>query len=207
MKYLIFSLSLLVLACGTKEEKLPIAGYKDIQEVDGKIDTLYHTIADFSFVDQDSTTITQATFEDKIYVADFFFTTCPSICPKMKQQMLRVYEKFYDESSLLLLSHTIDPLHDTVAVLKEYSDLLEVSSDKWHFVTGEPDEIYEIAEKSYFATAGEDEEAPGGYFHNGAFVLVDKDRRIRGVYDGTDEFQVDKLIKDIPKLLAEYETE
>jgi len=205
MKNLFIVVVLFCIGCSTTQEKLPIAGYKDIRSVDGKMDTIYHTIQDFAFLNQDSMIITEKTFEDKVYVADFFFTSCPSICPKMKQQMLRVYERFYDEPQLLILSHTIDPKHDTVAVLKEYAKLLEVESSKWHFVTGDMDKIYAIAEKSYFAPAGEDEEAPGGFLHNGAFVLVDKDRRIRGVYDGTDEFQVDKLIKDIPRLIQEYE--
>ena len=196
----------LLAGCENTTERLPIAGYKDVQEVNGNIDTIYHTIADYSFVNQDSTVITPETFKDKIYVADFFFTSCPSICPKMTQQMLRIYDEFYDNAELMILSHTIDPRHDTVAVLKEYADLLDVKSSKWHFVTGNADEIYELAERSYFASdTGEDEDAAGGYIHNGAFVLVDKEKRIRGVYDGTDEMAVSRLIRDIPKLLKEYE--
>jgi protein SCO1/2 len=206
MRWLIGLVLLTILGCDSARDKtLPIAGYKEVKEVNGKIDTIYHTIGDYSFVNQDSVMISPQTFNDKIYVADFFFTSCPSICPKMKKQMLRVYEEFYNTPDLLLLSHTIDPRHDTVAVLRKYAELMEVESSKWHFVTGDQDEIYELAEKSYFAPAGEDGEAPGGYIHNGAFVLVDKEKRIRGVYDGTDELAVNRLIRDIPVLLKEYE--
>lgn len=168
------------------------------------VDTLYHKVADFSFVDQDSTLITPSTFDNKVYVTDFFFTSCPTICPVMKTQMLRVYEKFKDNDEVALLSHTIDPEYDTVALLHDYAERLGVSSDKWHFVTGEKDAIYEMGLKSYMVTAMEDDQEPGGFIHSGAFILVDKDKHIRGMYDGTEKEQVDRLIHDIEKLLQEY---
>lgn len=175
------------------------------KEVDGKIvmDTVDHMITDFAFYDQDSTLITNETFKNQIYVSDFFFTSCPTICPKMKKQMLRVYEKFEKTPEVAILSHTIDPTHDNVQVLNEYADALGVKSSKWHFVTGDEDVIYQIGEKSYMVTAGEDSEAPGGYIHSGAFLLVDDQRRIRGVYDGTMEEQVNILLSDIDILLKE----
>ncbi|MBD1399023.1 SCO family protein [Pontibacter sp. JH31] len=183
---------------------LPILGERQVvqREADGRqvTDTVYHTIPDFAFINQDSQVVTSLTVQDKVYVTDFFFTTCPTICPKMKSQMLRVYEAFKDEPQLVLLSHTIDPKHDTVAVLRDYADRLQVSSDKWHFVTGEKDSIYSIA-MQYMVTALEDEQEPGGFVHSGAFVLVDQNRHVRGIYDGTDPAQVDKLIQDIPALL------
>lgn len=189
--------------------RLPILGKKEVESrsVNGKEvnDTIYHTIADFSFVDQDSAVITNNTFKGKIYVADFFFTTCPTICPIMKAQMLRIYDKFKDNDQILLLSHTIDPDYDTVAVLKNYAERLGVTSDKWHFVTGPKEKIYDIGQNSYMVTAMEDPNSPGGYLHNGAFLLVDKERRIRGVYDGTKEEDVNRLMQDIPRLLKEYE--
>lgn len=200
-----FKLSLIVwvaflASCqSNSRDKLPFLKY---EIVDG--DTIHHTVEDFAFVDQDSSKITRSTFEDKIYVADFFFTSCPSICPIMKTQMLRVYDKFENENQINFLSHTIDPKHDTVAVLKEYAERLGVSSSKWHFVTGEKDEIYKIAQTSYITLAGQDDQAPGGYIHSGKFILVDKEGRIRGAYDGTVEEDVDNLINDIPVLLAEY---
>lgn len=202
MKNLIL-LFIVVIACKqqTTNEKLPILGNKIYQEND----TIYHTIQNFQLVDQDSSVVTNETFDNEIYVADFFFTSCPTICPTMKAQMLRVYEKFETNDQVAILSHTIDPSYDTVALLKDYADRLGVSSDKWKFVTGDQDYIYDLAEKSYMSIADEDADAPGGYIHSGAFLLVDKQRRIRGVYDGTVSEQVDVLMNDIEKLLKEYE--
>lgn len=190
------------------DNKLPILGRVDYVEkrVDDKIiiDTVYHKVGDFQFVDQDSSIITPQTFENKIYVTDFFFTSCPTICPVMKKQMLRVYEAFENNNEVALLSHTIDPEYDTVALLNEYAQRLGVKSDKWHFVTGEKDAIYETAQKSYMVTADEDTNAPGGFIHSGAFILVDKDRRIRGIYDGTKPEEVDQMMQDMQRLLQEY---
>jgi len=168
-------------------------------------DTVYHTVADFRFVDQDSNVVTNETFNDKIYVTDFFFTTCPTICPIMKTQMLRVYEAYRDDPEVGILSHTIDPVHDSVAVLHEFAKNLGVKGDQWRFVTGEKEKIYEIAQKSYMVTAAEDKSEPGGYIHNGAFLLVDKERHIVGIYDGTKPDQVDELIRDIDRLKMKYE--
>ncbi|WP_439879578.1 SCO family protein [Pontibacter sp. MBLB2868] len=190
----------------TSEQTLPILGEREVVErnVNGQTvaDTLYPQIPDFSFVDQDSQQVTNSTFGDKIYVADFFFTTCPTICPKMKTQMLRVYEQYKDNPKVGFLSHTIDPKHDSVAVLKDFAERLNVKSDKWHFVTGEKDSIYDIAQY-YLVSAMEDGQEAGGFIHSGAFVLVDENRHIRGVYDGTDPAQVDRLMNDIPVLLKE----
>ena len=199
-----------MVSCSSKREKLPILGRMEIQNVEynGGIqaDTLYHTIPDFSFTNQDGQTVTQETFRDKIYIADFFFTSCPTICPIMKTQMLRVYEKYKDNPSVKILSHTIDPKHDSVAVLHEFADRLGVSSDTWHFVTGPQEDIYEIGQESYMVTAREDPEEPGGYLHSGAFLIIDKDRRVRGIYDGTKEDKVDELLKDVDRLLLEYQS-
>lgn len=167
-------------------------------------DTIFHTIADFSFVDQDSNVVTQETFHDKIYVTDFFFTSCRTICPVMKTQMLRVYDSIKTEPDVLLLSHTIDPEYDTVGLLHDFADRLGVTSDKWHFVTGNQEDIFNIAQTSYFATALADKTEPDGYIHSGAFLLIDKDRRIRGKYDGTKEDDVNRLLNDIDRLRKEY---
>lgn len=206
-----FMLTISIFTCNDQRNKgkLPILGRKDIKEKvnHGSItyDTIFHTIADFSFINQDSGIVTNETFNNKIYVADFFFTTCPTICPIMKTQMLRVYTNFEDNNQVMFLSHTIDPEYDTVALLHDFANRLGVSSTKWHFVTGLKEDIYTIGQNSYMVTAMEDESEPGGYLHSGAFILVDKERRIRGLYDGTDEDQVDRLINDIPKLLKEYD--
>lgn len=199
-----------LLSCqnNSNEITLPILGPHEIveNEVEGKvvIDTTYHTIPSFSFVDQDSSWVTEETFTDKIYVTDFFFTTCPTICPLMKNQMMRVYEKYEDHPEVALLSHSIDPVYDSVRVLKDFAERLGVETEKWHFVTGKKEDIYGIGEKSYMVTAMEDENEPGGYVHSGAFILVDKDRRIRGYYDGTVREDVDRLMQDMDILLAEY---
>ena len=198
----------LISGCGnSSSQKLPILGRTMYEETPNGLDTVYHTIPDFSFVDQDSMVVTHETFDGKIYVTDFFFGTCPTICPVMKQQMLRVYEQFKDNPEFAILSHTIDPEHDTVAYLKNYSVNIGVPDNKtWHFVTGNKDDIYEMGtEKGYMVPVGEDKNAPGGFIHSGAFILIDKEKRVRGFYDGTKKLDVDALMADIPKLLAEYE--
>jgi protein SCO1 len=203
MRYFVYPMiiGLFLLSCATSEEKLPIFGEREVVG----IDTVYHTIAPFSFVDQDSSTITNDTFLDKIYVADFFFTTCRTICPIMKTQMLRVYEATSEMPDVLILSHTIDPEYDTVALLHDFANRLGVESKRWHFVTGVKDTIYKIAQTSYFATAMDDKTEPDGFIHSGAFLLIDKKQRIRGKYDGTKEEDVNRLIVDIKRLRRESE--
>lgn len=193
---LITSCFLLLASCTPKERPLPIFGERELV---GK-DTVYHTIANFKFVDQDSSIITNKTYQDKIYVADFFFTSCRTICPIMKTQLVRVYEATKEMPDVLLLSHTIDPEYDTVALLHDFAERLGVESKRWHFVTGVKDSIYKIAQTSYFATAMEDTSEPDGFIHSGAFLLIDKKGRIRGKYDGTKEEEVNQLIIDIKRL-------
>ncbi len=183
-------------ACTSDEEPLPILGEKVIENGD----TIYHTIPDFSFIDQDSQIVTNETFKDKIYVADFFFVSCPTICPKVSKQMLRIYKHFENDDRVALLAHTIDPKHDTIPRLKQYAQKLGVRSDKWHFVTGDKDAIYEIAD-DYFSIAIEDPDAPGGFDHSGKIILVDANRHVRSFADGTDPASVDRLIQDMEKLL------
>ncbi|UJP64989.1 SCO family protein [Mongoliitalea daihaiensis] len=201
-----------VVACSGKESsetdsgKLPVLGHSYINEfeMEGKMvkDTIYHKIADFSFVNQVGTTITNADVTGKVYIADFFFTTCPTICPTMKAQMLRVYEKFKDNPDFQILSHSIDPTHDTQEVLKEYAERIGIEdASTWHFLTGDQEKIFEIGQTSYLTTAMEDQNEPGGFLHSGAFILIDQQGRIRGLYDGTKEDQVNRLMNDIPKLL------
>lgn len=207
------SLAALVMACGSPKKteqkgprRLPLLGEPSVvsKEVNGTYvaDTVYPRIPAFRFVDQMGDTITDKDFDGKIYVADFFFTTCPTICPVMKSQMLRVYEAYKDNDRVQLLSHTIDPEHDSVAVLYDYAERLQVSANTWHFVTGVKDSIYAISEY-YMVSAQDDPSAPGGYIHSGAFVLIDSQKHIRGYYDGTKPEEVDQLINDIPVLLDE----
>lgn len=202
-----------IIALGCTEVKnvadLPVLGRERIvkrMEGDREIwDTIPHSIANFAFLNQDSVWITNESLIGKIYVADFFFTSCPTICPTMKQQMLRVYDAYKENDQVAIVSHTIDPEYDTVGLLSAYAEQLGVSSQTWHFLTGDKNELYELGETSYMVVADEDPDAPGGFIHSGAFLLVDKERRIRGVYDGTEPVQVDILIKDIRKLLKSYE--
>jgi len=204
MKYLqlIALITIGIAGCNSskKEKALPIMGRTEYT----LNDTIYHQVKDFSFVNQDSVIVTGKTFEDKIYVTDFFFTSCPTICPIMKTQMLRVYENIKDYDDVAILSHTIDPEYDTVALLKDFSERLGVSAPKWHFVTGDKFKIYEQAQRSYMVTAAEDKSAPGGAIHSGAFILVDKEKHIRGFYDGTVAEDVDELMRDIDLLRKEY---
>lgn len=200
---LFFFLTAIVAACNFEGKKLPILGPREV--ING--DSVYHQIPEFAFVNQDSVVVSSKDFDDKIYVADFFFTSCPTICPTMKTQLLRVYEKYKDNPKVGILSHTIDPRHDTVAVLKSYRDRLGVKGETWQFVTGKQADIYEIGEKSYMVTAQEDAAAvdEGGFIHSGAFLLVDSKRHIRGMYDGTKEKEVSKLLRDMDLLLKEME--
>jgi protein SCO1/2 len=204
MKYTLFLFSILLFAC-KQEKKLPILGERQVieKEVNGKIvtDTLYHTVPTFSFINQDGQTVTDKTFEGKIYVTDFFFTTCPSICPKMKQQMLRIYEKYKNDDRVLILSHSISR-EDSVPVLKEYAKKIKIESKKWHLVTGKWEDIEKMA-KQYFIGVQEDADEPGGYLHNGSFVLIDKQKHIRAVCDGTNPKEVEKFLTDIDILLNE----
>jgi protein SCO1/2 len=186
----------IIVGCKKKEPPLPIFGQREVVGTD----TVYHTIAKFQFVDQDSALITNETFKDQIYVADFFFTTCRTICPIMKTQMLRAYEATEQMPDVKFLSHSIDPEYDTVALLHDFAGRLGVSSERWHFVTGVKDSIYKIAQTSYFATAMEDKSEPDGFIHSGAFLLIDKKQRIRGKYDGTKVDDVNRLLTDIERL-------
>ena len=195
----------LAISCSAPSEKtsetaeLPILGER---YVDDNQDTVYHSIADFAFINQVGDTIRKEDMVGKIYVADFFFTTCPTICPVMKKEMLRVYEQFKGDPNFRILSHSIDPSHDTQAVLKDYAEKLGVpDAATWNFLTGDQEKIFEIGQTSYLTTTMADDMEPGGFLHSGAFLLVDQQGRIRGVYDGTKTDQVDRLLADIPKLL------
>ncbi len=201
MKNLFFIICLWGLYAGCESpspQTLPILGQRDV--VNG--DTVYHSIPDFSFIDQDSQVVTNETFAGKAYVADFFFIHCPTICPKTAKQMLRIYEHFADNDGLLLAAHTVDPERDTVAALHNYARNLNAQTAKWHFLTGDEDAIYDIAD-DYFSVALKDPDAPGGFDHSGRLILVDKNRHIRSFCNGTDPEDVDRFMQDIQLLLDE----
>ena len=161
----------------------------------------FHKISAFSLVNQDGKTITKDTFKDKIYVADFFFTSCTGICPKMTKNMAILQKAFIDDEDILLLSHSVTPTKDSVSVLKEYAVHKGVISDKWHLVTGEREQIYKLGRQDYFVE--EDlglKKDPDAFLHTENFVLIDKRGYIRGIYNGINKSSIEQLIADI-KLL------
>lgn len=198
----LLALSLFIASCQEKKN-LPFLGPKDTRLVAGQIDTVYHQIPAFRFLNQDSVWVSEKDMVGKIYIADFFFTSCPTICPKMKTQLLRIYERYAENDVIRILSHSIDPTYDTPSVLKQYSTRLQVKSPRWNMLTGDKAAIYKLGEKSYMVTAQEDKNEAGGFVHSGAFILVDKNRHVRGIYDGTQEAEVNHLIEDIEILLKE----
>jgi len=160
----------------------------------------YHTIADFSLVNQNGDTITQENYRDKIYVADFFFTTCPTICPIMTEHMVQIQEKIKDDEDIMLLSHSVTPKIDSVAQLKKYALEKGVIDAKWNLVTGNKKHIYELARKSYLAVKTDGNGDAYDMIHTENFLLIDKKRRIRGAYDGTNPEDIQRLLDDIETL-------
>ncbi len=165
----------------------------------------YHKIADFNLLNQNGETITQDTYKDKIYVADFFFTTCLTICPIMTGHMLKIQEQLKDDPDVLLLSHSVIPVADSVPQLKKYALEKGVNDAKWNLVTGDKKQIYDLARKSYLATKTDGDGGPYDMIHTENFILVDKEKRIRGFYDGTNPESIANLLEDIKILKAEYE--
>lgn len=164
----------------------------------------YHTVADFSLVNQNGSTITQEDYKDKIYVADFFFTTCPTICPIMTKNMALVQEQILDDDDVLLLSHSVTPVIDSVSQLKKYALEKGVIDRKWNLVTGDKKQIYQLARKSYMAVKDDGDGGPFDMIHTENFILVDKQRRIRGTYDGTNPEEIEELLEDLAILKASY---
>ena len=197
-----------IAACKQKSDKkiLPIYGPRETvtKTVNGKteVDTIYKTIPPFTFVNQYGHIISEKDLRGKIYVADFFFTTCPSICPIMQRNMLTVYNEFKADTGVKILSHTIDPKHDTVPVLKKYADKLGITGNSWWLLLGKKEEVYQLAEKHYLVAVND--KGAAGYVHQGWFVLIDKQKRIRGAYDGTDPKAVSQLVADMHTLEEEY---
>ena len=164
----------------------------------------YHKIANFSLINQNGKTITQDDYKGKIYVADFFFTTCQTICPIMTDNMAEIQAKYSNDNEVMLLSHSVTPQIDSVAQLKRYAKLKGVNDRKWNLVTGDKKQIYDLARKSYLAV--KDNEYGGDFdmIHTENFMLIDKKKQIRGFYDGTKKEDIKKLFKDIKILKKEY---
>jgi protein SCO1/2 len=162
-----------------------------------------HKISDFQLVNQNGDTITQADFENKIYVADFFFTRCQTICPIMAVNMSELQEYYKNDDDLKFLSHSVTPIIDSVSVLREYAVKQKAIPGKWEITTGKKAHIYELARKSYFAVLDEGDGGDQDFIHTEQFILVDKNKQIRGFYDGTDATEIERIIKDIEVLKSE----
>jgi protein SCO1/2 len=184
----------------SNNDVLPYLGNKQIidgKEVAPKIGTVNHWRQDSILINNDS-------LQKYIYVTDFFFTSCPTICPKVTKEMLRIHDAFKNEPRVKLVSYTIDPERDTPSKLKLYADNLQVNQKQWWFLNGDKDSTYALA-NTYFIVAMEDKDAPGGFDHSGTIVLVDKEGHVRSFSQGTDPSTTPKLITDIKKLLSSYE--
>lgn len=200
-------LLLFLFSCKEKPKRLPFLQMEQQEKVvDGKtvIDTVFRTIPAFKLFNQDSVAVTDKDFNGTIYVADFFFTSCPTICPTMHRNLLKVYKKYEGNPEVKLASHTIDVKYDVPSKMKAYADKLGVKGTQWEYLWGTKEEIYALAERNYIVAAKEDSKAPGGFMHQGYLILVDKEKRIRGAYDGTLDKEVKKLMEDMDILLNEY---
>jgi protein SCO1/2 len=199
--YFTIILAFLILGFGCGEPtppNLPILGKKKI--IDGI--EVEHKIPDWTYLNQDSVLVTNKDLSDVVYVSDFFFRSCPTICPKTMREMKRIYTEFENDPQVKLISFTIDPKRDTPAKLKEYASNLQVDDKKWWFLQGEKEATYDLA-LEYFNTAYEDSDIPGGFNHSGKLILTDKNGHIRSFSEGTDPEETPKLIRDIKILLKE----
>lgn len=192
-------------AQNAEENELPYLGKRSVHSIirnGERVEyTVYERIPAFSFMDQDSLPVSEKTLHGRIYVADFIFLSCPTICPKMTTEMKRVYDRFESRNELAFVSFTIDPENDSIPRLKQYAKSLHARSGKWYFLTGDQTKIMDLAENGYYAIAKKDKASPGGYAHSGGLLLVDGQGHIRGVYDGTNKKETERLMQDIDKLL------
>jgi protein SCO1 len=184
-----------------KQNSLPYFG---IDSVTNSNDTIWHKVGDFKLISQTADTISQKNLENTIYVADFFFVNCPGICIKMAKQMGRVYLAYKDNPNVKIVSHTVNPENDSVEVLMDYAKKQGVTDQKkWIFLTGKKAAIYKLAREQYYATATQGDGGADDFVHTERFTLVDKNKRIRGFYDGTNENEINQMMFDIDRLLKE----
>lgn len=182
--------------------KLPYIGPKKaIQNNEGGYDTIYHQIPYFEFTNQDGNKVTRDDLLGSVYITDFFFATCPTICPRMAGNMKYLQDKFKDKKNLKFISITVNPEHDTVEVLKEYANMVHADTKSWMFLTGDKEKIYDVAFNGFFISVGKDEVAPGGFLHSQYFILVDKKGHIRGLFDGTIYSEMKKDLTDALDIL------
>ena len=201
-KDLIYILIVVFISCNQDSNKqLPIYNPVDFNPklVDKSIRdiTKNHTVSDFNLINQNGSFITSEDYKNKIYVVDFFFTSCPSICPIMTNNMLKIQDEFIDNNEVMLLSMSVTPEIDNVEILKQYAVDKGVIDSKWNITTGQKKHIYELARKSYFAVLKQGDGGLQDFIHSPNFILVDNKKQIRGIYDGTVENEISRLIKDI----------
>jgi len=207
-RILLLFLPFLLFACKAKKRdvshNLPFFTTADFTPRWMDADSVSHHLAPFSFTDQDGKTITEQTVKGKIHVADFFYTTCPGICPRLTKNLGLIQDAYKNDSTVVLLSYSVTSDHDSVSVLKEYATLKGIISGKWHLLTGNQDSINTLARNSYFAekTLGQ-EKGVDDFLHTENVLLVDKQLRIRGIYNGTLPFDMEQLVKDIKQLEKE----
>ncbi len=195
------ALLILLYACQSHEPKRKLPVFNKFTVQNG--DTIYKKIPDFTFLNQDSVPFSSKQLKGKIHVADFFFTSCPGICPILTGQMKRLQDLTDDVPDFMLVSFTVDPQRDTPSKLKQYGIHNRADFSNWVFLTGPEDSIYHVGRQGYYLGMAKDSTEPGGYMHSGKFVLVDWNGLIRGYYDGTDANDVDRLVKDLHVLLKE----
>lgn len=192
-----------------KQQRLQVYQPSDINpqlvDIDMQRTAKAHRIAEFKLIDQTGDTVTNDDFKDRIYVSDFFFTTCPSICPKMTANLSELAEIYKADNDIMFLSHSVTPEKDSVPVLAAYGEKYGADPRKWKLVTGPKKHIYELARRSYFAVTTEGDGGESDFIHTENFILVDKERKIRGFYDGTSKEDMDRLKDDITILRYEYE--
>jgi len=203
--FLFFLVTIVLVSC-KRESLLPIYGDRDYSYENGKIvDTIFHEIPEFSFLNQDSVWVAKKDVLGRVFVADFFFSTCPTICPKMTSQMKRLQVITEDIEELHFLSFTINPEYDSPSVLKQYAADYGVNLNNWDFLTGDEAATHHLGVKGFLVHARADDDEPGGFAHSPSIVLIDRTGKIRGVYDGTQTEEVDQLNQDIRKLIrTEY---
>ncbi|MGI4742991.1 MAG: SCO family protein [Janthinobacterium lividum] len=202
---LLAGVALLLASCQEEARRLPILGERDVRAnpAGGAADTVFATVPAFRVHDQDGKLVTNQSLTGQVYVTDFFFATCPGICPKMQGELLKVFKQYGHTPGLTFLSHTIDPEHDSLPVLRDYAQRLGVPNEAhWRFVRSSKDSVFALA-RAYFTAAMPDKAAPGGFAHNGTFALVDDQGHVRGLYDSLNPVEVTRLQADLPVLLAE----
>lgn len=201
MNKVYYFLILIFIIASCNSETLPYLGITEI-DIDTK-NEIKHTISSFSFINQDSILVTEEYLKNKITLVDFFFTTCPTICPEMTKNMKKIQEKWIDNETIQFLSHTVDPETDTPKKLKRFSKFFDINTKNWNFVTGEKKELYDLGFHSYMVTTDEDDIAPGGFIHSSLFILIDKNLHIRGIYDGLQKEELNMLNTDLKLLINE----